>query len=482
MSDTQLATTENKKKEIQAFIDTVVMDTPSLKDRLTVAVAWNYLQMPDKSFGWTTAEKMPQQNKLMCIAAHLQAGAKIGYGHIYFLGNKLYQSADFVRSKAASDPEWKMCGDAKFIPHTPDEKAMFGLGEKDLSCKCLIEVEYKGKVFTAQGDGIIGADELSGNKVGFSTVKNRAMTLKTRAMRDLYSRFYPTHGVPVAPDDSEEQQMREQTFTQQVQVVKENQTEESRAEVRSNIIEAQEVKADDAIAKQKKKQQLEILEKIKENAKIKGIQLKKLWELAACKTQAEFLELENIADALETMSDYVDGFTDTPPAQEQAKPEIISNHEQAAGEILLNNIKKKYKSLVEQVEAKGGLPMRILGYNHLNVFEFDTMKKVNEAMAVLQKYLDEKPQPQPEVEADFFDLPDEPVAAKPAVEQDKESLKFVEGLLVHERLSDAGTKERLVKLKSCALKKGDKDLIRDYARIGQMKQDYSKLDELIALR
>jgi hypothetical protein len=474
-----------KKEEIQSFIETIVMNEPSLKDKLTVAVALNYLQMPDSAFGWNANGAMPYQQKLMCIGAHLQAGAKIGYGQIYFLGNKLYQSADFVRSQAASNDAWKIAGEAKFIPHTEAEKAAYGLQAGDMSIKCVMDIKFKGEVFRAEGDGIIGKDELayrsqSGKpKAGLDTTKNRIMSLKTRAMRDLYNRFYPTNGLPVAPEHAEEIiEFDDKNFVQQVKTVNETSTPESRQEVRAKVIEANEVD----LGKEERKVLDGILEKIKEQSKTKNIKLGELWQVVGCKTQADFKakEIQEIKDGLEAMSDFVDNYkaqaeaTEMPPIAKAALSQYDKN--------------------VKVVEGMGGLPTKILGFNHLNVLEYTDAKMIQEASKKLEAFIAEKgkevsaklnpevpPMPEPPLEDDpFADFAD--VIAEEKMVQDQNSLMEINKLLKHPNVKDEGVRERLKKLTTCALKAGDNSLIVQAARVGQGTKNYKDLDDLIKAR
>ena len=46
----ELGEPERIKKEIEALIETAIMQEPNLKGRLNAQIVWQYLQMPDESF------------------------------------------------------------------------------------------------------------------------------------------------------------------------------------------------------------------------------------------------------------------------------------------------------------------------------------------------------------------------------------------------------------------------------------------------
>ena len=455
-----------QKKEIEALINTVSVADPSLKDKLNTAVIWNYLQMPDNSFGWTTSATMPTNVKLMAIAAHIQAGAKPGFGHIYFLGNKLYQSADFVRQQANANPDWKITGEPKFKPHAIEEKDMFGLEKGDLSCKCIITVIHQGTEFTAEGDGIIGLEELKFRsqkghpKPGLNGKKNIAMTLKTRAMRDLYSRFYPSRGMPIGPDQSEEQEVIEAKYEEQLKINK-TETTEVDAEKTREVIQIEEAKVEE---EDNKKEALDALNEIIKQSKEKGMKPKDLWSEVGLTTKKDFLnqDSQKIFDCLEILTDFVDNF--------DCVKDTAINHLELA--------KERYTKQVDSVKEKGGLPMKILGFNHLNIFESQDIKEVTMASGVLVEWLKN---PTVEVKEDplndFSDQPEE--IAKP--EEGKKAYDIIERLKVHEQLKDEKTRSKLVELSQKRLKEGDDILIVKIARLAN-KGNYSELDSLISDR
>jgi len=475
----EVALVERQKKELESIVNTVVMQQPSLKDKLTVPIIWNYMQMPDSTFGWNAGGEMPKHMKVALVAAHLQHGAQLGFGHIYYLGNKMYQSAEFVRSKAANDPEWKVVGNPTFKPHTVEERLMYGLTEGDMSCKVECEVEYKGKKFLASGDGFIGKDEInyrsSGgkSKAGMDTIKNRAMTLKTRAMRDLYNRYYPTQGLPVAPEHGEDTpEYQDAQYVEQVKIVNETSTEEARSEYREKIKSTQE----DSAKKEEKKKLLELLEKIKEAAKANGVSSKDLWASVNCKTQAEFTAMPNetIADSLEIMSEFITtkAKPDTFDAEVVTEQKEIKKEKPSEDKKLLTAALKMYETTIGSVQGMGGLPMKILGFNHMNVFDWDDVKAIQTETKRLEKWIGEKVREL--AEKDPFS---ETVLS---IEQDEVSLKQLKALLENPKLTDDGVKIRLQSLLKCKLVAGDHELILNAARVGQIDKNYSGLDKLIS--
>jgi|GEM_PF-5668950 len=470
----ELATQSDQKKQLQAFIDTAVMNDSNLKGKLTMAAAWQMMQLPDSSFGWVPkGGAMPQPMKQLAILAHLQVGAKPGFGHIYFLGNKLYQSADFVRSQAASNPKWVIKGEAVFVPHSVEEKNMYGLAEGDMSCKCLIDVEYKDEVAKLQGDGFIGKDELASNKPGLNNLKNRAMTLKTRAMRDLYSRFYPTNGVPVS-DNLDDKEVTDVQYVEQVQVNGELATPESSAVVREEIIAELVVESEKGLVVEC----LDTLNNLKKDAKEKGIKPKELWDAAGCKTQKEFTEqkIEKIEDGLEAISDFVENYT------EKAETKTVNHLELA---------KNRFREQLSGVEKQGGKPMSILGYNHMNVFDYTEVKKIQDASQTLVAWINkpaEKAEPVQETQSDddfmngLDDLGSAP-AEEPKAESCPKAKELIQNLFVHDKVKiNEKIMSLLKQIDTKTLHKGDAQYIMSSTRIALEKNDFKDLNEFLKSR
>lgn len=484
-----------QKKEIEALIQTVSVTDPSMKDKLNTAVIWNYLQMPDNSFGWTTSAVMPTNIKLMAIAAHIQAGAKPGYGHIYFLGNKLYQSADFVRQTANSNPEWKITGNPKFAPHSQDEKDMYGLQDGDMSCKSIMSVNFKGQIMTIEGDGIIGKEELSYRsqkghpKPGLNGRKNIAMTLKTRAMRDMYSRFYPANGTPIGPDRSEEAEVIEAGFEDQIDLAKTESTPENREETRE-AIKIDDNKKNDA---EDRKKFTKLLNEVLATAKEKGIKQKDVWLQADCKTKKELTEkpTDELFDCLEVITDFIESYEEA-----EKKDESSVNHLELA--------KERFSKQVDMVKEKGGKPMTILGFNHLNLFQSKDMNHISEASDKLVEWLKnpvveektviskrEKPLPVTE-QQEQADIPDDlfdevPVKSstrsgpRPKPANAIEAYQIIHRLQGHEKLTDKKTKDKLSELNNRYLLEGDEHLIVKASRTSNTG-NYSEINELLENR
>jgi len=366
---------ENAKKQIGAMIEGVVMQKPELKEKLTMAIASSYLRLPDESFGWVAKGEMSREVKLMAIASHLQTGAMPGYGHIYFLGNKLYQSAAFIQSKANSDPNFNIIGEAIFEPFSDAEKEMFGIEKGDMACKTVLTIEISGKEFTATGHGIIDKDEISFRssygkpKPGMSTKKNRAMTLKTRAMRDLLSRFYPTNGVPVGPSPEEEQEATQANFTEQVKTVSPAAIEQVREEIKTEEAEI--------IEDKNKETAREDYKRIVSEARKKGIVNKDMLAVGGVKNVKYLFDnnVEDIYDILEVMQDYVDNFEPAP------EPSVLANPHLESG------IKRLALQAVEA--AKLGINvMGVVGENHHNIIERGVIKEILDASNKLVNAMD----------------------------------------------------------------------------------------------
>ena len=466
----ELKTVSLEEKKLQALVSATIMKQPELKDKLTVAAAWQMMQLPDKSFGWTTSGVMPIEMKQLAIIAHFKAGAEPGYGHIYFLGNKLYQSADFIRSKASSNSDWKI-EETKFIPHTPDEKAMYGIGIKDMSCKCLMRVEYKGKTMEVQGDGIIGADEVASGKPGLNNAKNKAMTLKTRAMRDLYSRFYPTNGVPVAPDMTEEAEVIQEKYPEQVAINGALSTPETRKEQR-DVIEAESAEENE---KELLNECFDTLNELKKQAKEKGIKLKDLWTACDVATQKEFQSqsLEEVQDGLEVISDYIESY------EEASKEKGVSHLDLA-----LN----RYREQLKLVADKGGNPMQILGFNHLNVLEMSEIKEIQQHSQTLVNWLQAPKAEAPKAEApkaeeeDFMAGLDD-LDTPPAPASCPNAIKAINQLLDHEKVkANPEVLKRIVELSKKNLVEGDAKKLINGAKIALAHGEFEELDGLIRSR
>ena len=208
MSEIALVTDSKKQaleKTIQATIDTVLLTIPEVKDRLTVACVYSYLQLPDAAFGWEgkTGNPVSMASKCLVIATCLKFGLVPGMGHLYFLGNKPYLTADGKKFMAANNPTFKYRGKRSYRAFTDDERAMFCIEPDDMCLVLEQSVLVKGQEIEAVGYGIIGADELGSRKPGLDTKKNRCKTLRTRAINDLLGENLPLDGISQADDPGE---------------------------------------------------------------------------------------------------------------------------------------------------------------------------------------------------------------------------------------------------------------------------------------
>jgi len=449
---------ERQKKEMQALIETVLLTEPGLAGRLNVQVVWNYLQLPDASFGWIDGWKgdMPWRVKMMAVAAHLKEGATPGFGQIYYLGNKLYKSADFVRGKANSDPNFVIGRTPKWRPHTKEEKDMFGLVDGDMSCRLEMIVTWKGTQTLLCGDGIIGKDELdkkdkNGKPLpGKDTTKNRAATLKTRAMRDLYKYFYPSD-LPIGGDANEDAEIiqLEKTQMQQLELPRD---EFDLAKTREKIKD----------------------ENISSNNKLEIAELKKL--LADLSTLG--LTTDEVSEMTgENWDDIINGKTLTlsySVARGVLSDLIISR------QALTTKPKEKVtRRRKPKIEAQG-----------------DPTKN-----DLKPSYQDKEPEKKPntlspKIEEASNGLKDDPLekfigdieeAGKGDVEQDitdeeMDSYEACDELLDHENVTDAKVIEKIISLKRCSLLEGDRIKIYSSVQNAVFNKDFRELDALITAR
>ena len=194
---------DRDKKELEAMISGVCVARPTLKERLTVASAWYFMQLPDSSYGWTANQAMSKFEKLMLVAAHVQLGLMPGMGLINILGNKMYLTVAAAREKA--------------LPHvisrrpracTDDEKEMLGVSPGDRCLALEIVLKVDGQEIETTGYGIIDKEKLdyrSNGKTlpGLGNKKDIFQTLQTRAEKDIYKHHIPMEGFAIEPDPAD---------------------------------------------------------------------------------------------------------------------------------------------------------------------------------------------------------------------------------------------------------------------------------------
>lgn len=460
----------NASKEIQAMIDTVSISTPKLKNKISVAAVCSYLQMPDESFGWTAKGAMPNNVKLAAVAAHLEAGASPGYGQIYYLGNKLYRSAAFVQSKANGDPDWNIVGEAKYRPHSKDEKDMFGLNQGDMSCRVTMQVVCKGNEMIVEGDGIIGKDELNKksangySKPGLDTTKNKAMTLKTRAVRDLLNRFYPSNGLPIAPDSNSDE-MKEVHYAEQIKL-SESRTEEERIEV----VEAVAVESEVDLKEHLEKKAKEFFDKMAIAAKEKKLTLKEILEVSGFKTKKALIASDKALETIDSLCSYIESYVK--PEKVEVQPEKVE--EKVDSKIHVEAASKRLLYQVDRVTKEGGQPMTILKDNPHNIIETGDLEKINAAYKLLLNHVvipPKNPDPLAGVWSDDdFEIPKE--------EEGKKAYEMIEKLLANNNIKDT-VKASLKTLKTKKLKLSDDIYIVKAARIAQTTGDFAELNDII---
>jgi len=456
---------ERQKKEMEALIETVLLTEPGLKGKLNMQVVWNYLQLPDSSFGWTDGWKgdMPWRVKMLAVAAHLKEGATPGFGQIYYLGNKLYKSADFVRGRANSDLKFVIGGTPIWRPHTKEERAMFGLEDGDMSCRLEMIVTWKGTQVQLMGDGIIGKDELdkkdkNGKALpGRDTKKNIAGTLKTRAMRDLYKYFYPSD-LPIGGDRAEEIEIieAERTQLEQLQMPRD---EFDLAKTREKIKDENE----------NKNRQAE-LEQIKDKlAKLHelGLNINEVSEMTG-KNWNEIIKGTSIDYAYSTAISVLS--------------DLIVNRQ--------NHVNKTKTKTTRTRKAKTTTKENTNG--NANVASDPAKQQQIKKDIAPPSIAETKAQEQPEIkddpiEAFMGDIEEaESLIEEAPVEQlsDEEMDSYVacDELLDHENVTDPQVIEKIVRLKRSKLIPGDRMKLYSSVQSAVFNKDFGELDALISAR
>ena len=453
------AENERQKKEMEALIDTVLLSEPGLKGRLNMQVVWNYLQLPDSSFGWTDGWKgdMPWRVKMLAVAAHLKEGATPGFGQIYYLGNKLYKAADFVRGKANKDKDFVIMGNPVWKPHTQEERGMFGLEDGDMSCRLAMTVKWKGEIVQLVGDGILGKDELDkrdkkGKPLpGRDTKKNIAGTLKTRAMRDMYKYFYPSD-LPIGGDRAEEIEIveAERTELQQLEMPRD---EFDLAKTREKIKDENE-----------NKNRQDELEQIKDK-------LARLHELGLNIKEVSEMTGKNWNEIIKgTSTDY-------------AYNTAIS----VLSDLIINrqvHVKKSKAKKTRTRKAKTEVKTEVNENNihkHTEAIQNDAPPSTAKTATQRQVLKDDDP-----VEAFIDDIQDaeatfeDPTQEIPQELQD--SYDACDELIEHDNVTDPVVTDILVKLKRCKLEAGDRLKLYNSVQSAVFNKDFGELNALLQAR
>ena len=199
---TAVATTPDKNEGWRPLMEAIVSRRPDLKSSLTVAAVSTFMALPDSSFGWTNEEGgMKKEQKALAIIAHLQNDLFPGMGHIYFLGNKLYLSADGLRYKANNSGRFKFVGKRTLRALNEDEKAMLWWEEGDRAMALEQDILVNGVKIPSVGYAIIEKRDLDyRSKSGFprpglGSKKDVYQTLVTRCERDIFKHYLPLEGV-----------------------------------------------------------------------------------------------------------------------------------------------------------------------------------------------------------------------------------------------------------------------------------------------
>jgi hypothetical protein len=206
------------QKKMQAMIDAIAITDPKIKERLTVAAAWQFMNLPDSVFGWNAEKKehgktistgpMPFEVKALCVITTLQLGLIPGTGAVTWMGSKIYIGAHARRDLANTGEHLFIMGRREHRGFNEFEKRMFGWREGDHDLVIEQPAIFRGNQIVAIGYGMISHEEiLKGQQYNikcFLTAKNIGMTLLTRAERDLYTRFNPMRGIDTGADEDAE--------------------------------------------------------------------------------------------------------------------------------------------------------------------------------------------------------------------------------------------------------------------------------------
>lgn len=194
------------ERRIKRFMEAAILVNPDLKDRLNMAACIQYFDLPDSTFGWDatnykTPGPMPVEYKTLCLMLTVTNG--LPPGSIIWLGNGPYARASAVSFVANRDA--KSVSGITFRAFTEEEKSMFAIGEKDMAVVAEREVILYGHSMLLQGYGVLGWDESQPNskgnyKVAMEKTRDRMQFVRTRAIRDMYSRHISISGVPSEDD------------------------------------------------------------------------------------------------------------------------------------------------------------------------------------------------------------------------------------------------------------------------------------------
>lgn len=197
----------NQLRKLEAIIEATVMQRPDLKGKLNTLAAWQYMQLPDVTFGWSDGSPMGWPQKTQCVITTLSLD--LMPGHVIWMGNGVYATAAAWLFMVNRDVP-KLTG-MEFRPFSEAEKEMFGIQPGDLHCVVEQKVLFGGHEAVWIGHGVIGSDELTHlsakghNKIGMKTTRDRVQFLKTRAIRDMNTRNFPIAGLRCADDMNTEE-------------------------------------------------------------------------------------------------------------------------------------------------------------------------------------------------------------------------------------------------------------------------------------
>lgn len=192
--------------KIKRFIEAAILVNPELKDRLNIAACIQYLDLPDATYGWDatnfkTPGSMPIEYKIACLMPTITNG--LPPGSIIWLGNKPYATAAAISFEA--NRSFRALSGITFRAFTPEEKSMFGIGDKDMAVVAQRTVSVGNVELFLEGYGVLGWDESQPNsknnyKVATEKTRDRMQFVRTRAIRDMYNRHISIGGIPSEDD------------------------------------------------------------------------------------------------------------------------------------------------------------------------------------------------------------------------------------------------------------------------------------------
>lgn len=202
----------DKYENLRPILESVTALTPSLKDKLTTAAVSAFMRLPDSSFGWTEKNSaMTVEMKALAVIACLRYGLMPGTGQVYYLGNKLFISAEGKRGIAGKSHDFKWLS-RKIRPLTSEEKELLFFEDGDRGLGIDAEIMVRGEKLNVTGLAIVEKSAIewrngSGfSKPGLGSKKDIYQTLVTRAESDIYKHYLPLEGMETDDGSNRDEQ------------------------------------------------------------------------------------------------------------------------------------------------------------------------------------------------------------------------------------------------------------------------------------